>query len=399
MRLVRLFAPLVLALSVCTSSSLAWTADSFVGRPSNEVYSFEPPASKAPGLMSTAPSLSSDSKVLDLGTTLPSVSGSVYASSKHYLRGGGVGGIPSYQSDIWELKYGPLNLTSVWNGYNIVFLYNTVDYAVDFQNRDEYTRGLAFPTTNTARPPSSVDFDNNPAVVGKSTYPLSLSYDVSAFNASTCLFEGLVKVLVGFDGPFNGGWRIISATGLHVYIDGQLCRSYSSSPSGGIDLGGFLFSASKPIQNITLVYDVPFVGFVSNDASYNGTYTFMLRYADDVDMSGQISFLSGAPVLDGWNDQAQGDLNEHEKYESEWAGTMTDNFNKLDLSNFKFPVPLVSGFALISGIFTDIWNAMGEYRVVYVFPLTLAIVLLLVGRISKFGGSQSSSKKKGDGDA
>lgn len=77
---------------------------------------------------------------------------------------------------------------------------------------------------------------------------------------------------------------------------------------------------------------------------------------------------------------------------------MTENFNKLDISNFTFPTGLVSGFSLITGIFQDIWNAMGEYKIMYVFPLTLGIVLLLIGRISRFAGRGSSRKSDGGGD-
>ncbi len=90
----------------------------------------------------------------------------------------------------------------------------------------------------------------------------------------------------------------------------------------------------------------------------------------------------------------------YDQFESQWTGSMTDNFNALSLGDFSFPSGLLSAFSFISSIFTRLWNAMGVYSILYTFPLFLGIVLLLIGRISKFSGGQSSSKSnRGNDDA
>ena len=113
------------------------------------------------------------------------------------------------------------------------------------------------------------------------------------------------------------------------------------------------------------------------------------------------SLLTGG-ALDGFNAQTQDDINKHNEYESLWTGSMTENFNALDLSSFTFSSGLVAGFGLLTGIFNDLWNGMGEYAIVYVFPLTLAIGMLLVGRIARTAASRSSGRSgsgKGGKDA
>lgn len=386
---------LFLAFVFCTSSAAAWTADSFVGRPSNEVYSFEPPASKAPGLMSTAPAAGADDVVnqgqLDLtkGVVIPYYG--LDADSKYRFTFGligsgravlpGVGG--SHQTITSDFVGGSVDAPLVFD----VDAYTDSNYIYGI-NFDNITFGPSgwdeVRWKSWVVPSFAVDFTQT-----FPDSPQSVSLDLDFLNFSQFL-------------EVNGQAWYVAHGHVEFLVNGTVFSTASfSAPLGGIRFGiSKLFTVPAGIQTVTVRFVFDKVEKADNLPTVDsGTYGFRSFWFFDKNSSIRWSSLSGAPVLDGWNDEAQGNINEHEKYESQWAGTMTDNFNKLDLSNFKFPVPLVSGFALISGIFTDIWNAMGEYRVVYVFPLTLAIVLLLVGRISKFGGSQSSSKKKGDGDA
>lgn len=108
----------------------------------------------------------------------------------------------------------------------------------------------------------------------------------------------------------------------------------------------------------------------------------------------QFSFstLTDDGILNGFNDNAQDAMNQQNAIESQWTGSMTENFNNLSLSDFSFPTAAVTGFTLISGIFNDLWNAMGDFRIVYVFPLTLGVVLLLIGRLSRTSVKRSSGR-------
>lgn len=102
-------------------------------------------------------------------------------------------------------------------------------------------------------------------------------------------------------------------------------------------------------------------------------------------------------ALDAANTEAQNSLQQSNDLESQWVGSMSENFAALDLANFSWDSGLVGAFSLISDIFMRIWGAMGKYNILYVFPLTLGVVLLLIGRIAK--SERSSRSGKSDPDA
>lgn len=202
---------------------------------------------------------------------------------------------------------------------------------------------------------------------------------------------------------------------LDVFIDGVQVRSYTSLKQTWayfLRESDIFYSSSKPISKIQLVFSVDDDrslghGFVlpvalslpapsgTTGPAVTASFAYRFHFLDNV----TYSLLDGNDILNEWNDQAQDDLNKHEEYESQWVGSMTENFNNLNLSNFTFPVGLISGFDLLRGIFQDLWNGMGEYRILYVFPLTLAVVLLLIGRLAKdtIKGPQRAPKDKGGG--
>lgn len=210
---------------------------------------------------------------------------------------------------------------------------------------------------------------------------LTISVDVSSFGSSTIELLGTSIFTAAV--YKNGALHNAVDLPFSLFVDGNFVKDFTS------DLGGFLYTQADPISTVsfqlsTQYSDVP-VGDVEVMLFYSSLST------------AEFHFLSGDLVLDGFNDQAQNDINEHQSIESEWTGSMTDNFNALDLSGFTFPGGLVAAFALITGIFNDLWNGMGDYKILYVFPLTLGVVLLLIGRISKFSG-RSSSGRGGKGD-
>lgn len=160
----------------------------------------------------------------------------------------------------------------------------------------------------------------------------------------------------------------------------------------------FVYSQSAPINSISLRFWCPGTNTVvlPSVSDPTGGYINFITSADGF----SISFMESNEIIDGSNDQAFSDINKHNQIESEWTGSMSQNFADLHLDTFSFPAGAASAFSLISGIFTDLWNSMGDFKIAYVFPLYLGIVLLLVGRLSKFsGGSSSSSKGKSDDNA
>lgn len=83
-----------------------------------------------------------------------------------------------------------------------------------------------------------------------------------------------------------------------------------------------------------------------------------------------------------------------------------DSFPDVVPTEPAFDSQLIAGFALINSIFTSLWIALGNFQFIYIFPLSLALVLLSIGRLSKFsgvgsrgGGPRKSPSKGGSDDA
>ena len=107
------------------------------------------------------------------------------------------------------------------------------------------------------------------------------------------------------------------------------------------------------------------------------------------------AFSGAVGQLPSVGDSLQDQSDALENQESQWMGSMTDNFESLQMGNFAFPVGIISGFGLITSIFSQLWDKLGAYAAIYTFPLFLGIALLLIGRMSKFAG-RSSSRKDGE---
>lgn len=73
----------------------------------------------------------------------------------------------------------------------------------------------------------------------------------------------------------------------------------------------------------------------------------------------------------------------------------TDAFQKIDITKFSFSESVLSGLKLVGGIFSNIWNTLDDVSIIYIFPLTLGIALVVIGRIERSGG-KGKKKKGGD---
>lgn len=122
--------------------------------------------------------------------------------------------------------------------------------------------------------------------------------------------------------------------------------------------------------------------------SYNPVFTY--RTLDSLDLA----------ALDQANTDAGNSITDYHNVEQQWTGSMSENFAQLDVGGFSFGNGLISGFGLVSDLFMKVWNALGSYSIVYTFPLYLGIVLLLMGRVTRFvgnsgGHSGGHSSRKG----
>lgn len=248
------------------------------------------------------------------------------------------------------------------------------------------------------------EFDGVVAIVNSLDRVSSNSYDSSFFldlNLSSLpsfnsfsLSGGLFPYFNLASSSFDSETSPLYCSRLGLIVNGSLVHTFYPDSQYVFNFSDFVYTSVSPITSIRFSF-LPVGGF-----SFPVDWIFGRTRFVVFDRNVSFSILGDNSALDGHVGNAQGNLNDLDGIESQWAGAMSENFGKLDLGNFTFPSGLVSGFALMSGIFQDLWNSMGEYKILYVFPLFLGIALLLIGRISKFSGGQSSTtKNRGDSDA
>lgn len=380
--MARRFFCLLSAVLVCTSPVFAWSAESFVddGAPYELVPVSSPSVFRASSRAAASSADSSDDgyiHFLEYGvepnSSLISASISAFQARRPYT-----------------------STISLPNGFE-----QTTDLFEAFHNDGSALTPWSPPRIQFRLPSAGI----LPAIPVDSSYTTNVSpgtyYLTECYTDLTLLLDGSST---SFELFYNFSTFISAYTSPSTLYTG---RSYFSSCdilvngsnydhlSGPSISNHYIINSSTPITSVVFRLYFPQTPIDSTALVRDSEYSVnvYIQFIDSSFIYGQ--YLTGNSALDANNDQAQDAINEHESVESQWTGSMTENFNKLDISNFTFPSGLVSGFALITGIFQDIWNAMGEYKIVYVFPLTLGIVLLLIGRISRFAGRSSSRKSYG----
>lgn len=83
--------------------------------------------------------------------------------------------------------------------------------------------------------------------------------------------------------------------------------------------------------------------------------------------------------------------------ESAYESDASEQFADIVASFNGFSGGALNGVALATDLFTQIWNVLGEWKVVYTFPLIMGLVLLVIGRMSRFSGTMNS-RNNGDKD-
>lgn len=422
--MLRRLSCLALALAFVASSvfsSAAWSADSFISggeeyEPSSDVaHSDDLPVPDVYAAPRRAPRMVKVSAVdqaafeaattgkLVVPATLPSsVDGMFEVMSKYYIREKASDVSPGFNSDYWRDVLATFSPSSPFFSSGWVHLFvDTVNYTAQIGSTEK-VRGLAAfcDKNNGVDPPGYISVGGVGSDVGRDSWTFTVNYDVSSFSSSAFALDGLSSYCIIVKGPYtSNNYIAVYSSSVAVLVDGQQVLSLSRGSSNFIDFGGYVFSGSSNISTISLRWTMPFWSFVSDSSDYNGSYLFAIK--DDILAADPkalaISFLDGQDVINAQNDKTKSDINKHEEYESQWTGSMTDNFNALGFSDFSWSDSLVSGFSLFSGIFMDIWRALGGATILFTFPLLLGIALLLVGRISRSGGRSGSGKGGGDG--
>ena len=213
----------------------------------------------------------------------------------------------------------------------------------------------------------------------KSEPNMSFRYDLSLEGLSSFSSFELSGILFPFytDSP--------STESLSLYVNGALMETFYPDSKGWYDFGSYIFTKSVPITSVYFVVDYP-LSYVSGSDAVSSYSLWLSFFGYDF----TFSILSGSDALGGISDNTQSKIDEMEGLETDWGQKMAGNFNSLSVSDFTFPTDFENAPALLTGIFQDIWYAFGDYKILFVFPLTLAVCSVLVGRLSRSRSSSSA---------
>lgn len=84
--------------------------------------------------------------------------------------------------------------------------------------------------------------------------------------------------------------------------------------------------------------------------------------------------------------------------ENYWKDKNTENFNSLDIGNFSFDNGLMNALKAVGIWFSNLWESLGPVTIIFIFPLTLGIALVVVGRVARSAGKGSKTGKGGSDD-
>lgn len=99
--------------------------------------------------------------------------------------------------------------------------------------------------------------------------------------------------------------------------------------------------------------------------------------------------------------EATSKIENNSSAEAYYQASMQGSYDRVDLENFDLTF-MDSSLELIANIFGDMWVSFGQWKIIFTFPLFLGVALLVIGRISRTGGgnsSRTSEHKGGEGGA
>lgn len=115
----------------------------------------------------------------------------------------------------------------------------------------------------------------------------------------------------------------------------------------------------------------------------------LIAYLDNV-------FSGAVGSLPGETDTMEGVISQEHDFQATWETNASDRVKDVDFVGFAFPTAILSGLGFVGIVFGNLWRNLGEYQVIFTFPLFLGLALLIIGKISKSGGRDSSSMKVTD---
>lgn len=89
-------------------------------------------------------------------------------------------------------------------------------------------------------------------------------------------------------------------------------------------------------------------------------------------------------------------INETHDDEQQYHSDALNRFNELSASFSGFNGDVGSGIALAGTLFSRVWGALGNYVIVYTFPLLLGLALVIIGRLGRGMVKKSSQDRNAD---
>lgn len=84
--------------------------------------------------------------------------------------------------------------------------------------------------------------------------------------------------------------------------------------------------------------------------------------------------------------------------ENYWKDKNNENFNSLDIGNFSFDNGLMNALKAVGKWFSNLWDSLGPVTIIFTFPLTLGVALVVVGRVARSAGKGSKTGRGGSDD-
>lgn len=225
---------------------------------------------------------------------------------------------------------------------------------------------------------------------------IDFSFDITGLADGVTDIEFNGSLHIGTSITLDSGTSSTVGGAFNIIVNGALTELGTADSAGNIQFNNYLFSSTEPIESVILRFNPNPPSRSVNARSSSCSWTMNL------DLSAlTMTFVTGGgeDFVDTSYLQAQAQAvedmqGEYDAIRGQWSENMSNNFSALQMDTFAFDAGLLSGFYLLTGIFNDIWLAMGIYNVLFVIPLLLGIGLLVIGRVSRYS---VSSKPSGGG--
>lgn len=229
------------------------------------------------------------------------------------------------------------------------------------------------------------------------------SFRVIGTDASSAVISGLEEIARGIaemNDTLSAMYADILAVCNAIYDrTGDLLTAQQLSNEYFKSIVPFISNISSTTSNIYTLLGQQFSLLISTiqtesddiQATINAAIDKMIAYLDNAFNS------SVNPALPGTSKDITTNNDTVHNAESDYQSMAADRFDSISADFSGFDGSILSGVALGGSLFQRLWNVLGDYVILYTFPLTLSICLVVVGRLSR-NASRSGGGKKKDGD-